>query len=211
VLGAVGLLCCQLFANGGSALLYAGPGVTVNGFPAVAQEVLPGDKLRIPAKSVVHLKNGTDSVTVGSESEAEYDAQSITLIAGTATVETKTGVVTRVRHFTISPTSAETKYEVTWHDLKGQATVLEGSINVTGGTKDVAAVKGQTVILDERHDKPLAYLQTGRIPKAVYYAAGGGGAAAILGLVAGRSGSKCNAANPSSSPDGSCGSSTGSH
>ena len=45
----MGLLCCQLFAAGGAAMLYAGPGVTVNGYPALAQEVLPGDKLRIPA------------------------------------------------------------------------------------------------------------------------------------------------------------------
>ena len=40
-------------------MLYAGPGVTVNGYPALAQEVLPGDKLRIPAKSIVHFNNGT--------------------------------------------------------------------------------------------------------------------------------------------------------
>jgi hypothetical protein len=173
-------------------MLYASPGVTVNGYPALAQEVLPGDKLRIPAKSVVHLNNGRDSVTMGGESEAEYDAHAITLLAGSATVDTKNSMATTVRHFTITPTSAQTKYEVTWHDLHGYATVLEGSINVTGGLHDVAAVKGQTVELDESRRKPLAYLKTGGIPKAAYYAAGGGGAALIALVAAHGGGSKGN-------------------
>lgn len=181
------MLCCQLFAAGGAATLYAGPGVTVNGYPALAQEVLPGDKLRIPAKSVVHLNKGTDSVTMGGESEAEYDAHAITLIAGTATIDTKSSMATKVHQFTISPTNPETKYEVTWHDLRGYATVLDGSINVTGGPDAVAAVKGQTVVLDESRRKPLAYLKTGGIPKAAYFAAGGGGAA-IIALIAAHGG-----------------------
>jgi len=192
IAGAIGLLCCQLFAGGGSALLYAGPGVTVNGYAAIAQEVLPGDKLRIPAKSVVHLNNGTDSVTMGGDSEAEYDSHAITLIAGTATIDTKSSMATSVHHFTITPTNPQTKYEVVWHDLRGYATVLEGSINVTGGSNDVAAVKGQRVVLDESRRKPLAYLKTGEIPKAAYYAAGGGGAALIALIAAHGSGSNGN-------------------
>jgi len=200
IAGAIALLCCQLFAAGGSAMLYAGPGVTVNGYPALAQEVLPGDKLRIPAKSIVHLNNGTDSVTMGGESEAEYDTHAITLLAGSATVDTKSSMATNVRHFTITPTSPQTKYEVTWHDLHGYAIVLEGSINVTGGSHDVAAVKGQTVELDESRRKPLAYLKTGGVPKAAYYAAAAGGGGAILAVVAAHGGgSKCDPSAGSSS------------
>jgi hypothetical protein len=210
VAGAIGLLCCQLFAAGGAAMLYAGPGVTVNGYPALAQEVLPGDKLRIPAKSIVHLNNGSDWVAMAGESEAEYDAHAITLLAGTATVDTKSSMATNVHHFTITPTTPQTKYEVTWHDLHGYATVLEGSINVIGGANDVAAVKGQRVELDESRRKPLAYLKTGGVPKAAYYAAAGGGGAGIIALVAAHGGgsngggSKCNVAGGPISSDGSC-------
>ncbi len=193
VAGAIALLCCRAFAGGGAAMLYAGPGVTVNGYPALAQEVLPGDKLRIPAKSIVHLNNGSDSVTMGGESEAEYEAHAITLLAGNTMVDSKSKMATNVHQFTIIPTAAPTKYEVTWHDLHGYATVLEGSINVTGGDKDVAAVKGQTVELDESHRKPVAYLKTGGFPKAAIYAiAGGGGAAVAILVAAGGGGSGCN-------------------
>jgi hypothetical protein len=195
---AIALLCCQLFAAG-SAMLYAGPGVTVNGYPALAQEVLPGDRLRIPAKSVVHLNNGTDSVTMGGESEAEYDAHAITLLAGTTTIDTKSSMVTAVHHFTITPTTPHTKYEVTWHDQHGYATVLDGSINVTGGPNDVAAVKNQTVELDESRGKPLAYLKPGGVPKAAYYAAAAGGGGAIIAVVAAHGGgSKCDPSGGSS-------------
>jgi len=94
--------------------------------------------------------------------------------------------------------------------MHGYATVVEGSINVTGGRNDVAAVKGQTVELDESRRKPLAYLKTGGVPKAVYYAAAGGGGAAIIAMVAGHGGgsngggSKCNVAGGPISSDGSC-------
>jgi hypothetical protein len=192
IAGEIGLLCCQLFAAGGAAMLYASPGVTVNGYPALAQEVLPGDKLRIPAKSVVHLNNGTDWVAMGGESEAEYDTHEVTLLAGTATVDTKSSMATRVHHFTITPSTPQTKYEVTWHDLRGHATVLEGIVNVTGGPTDVAAVKGQTVELDASRGKPLAYLKTGGIPKAAYYATGGSGGAIIALVAAQGAGSKSN-------------------
>lgn len=163
-----------------TARLFAGPGVLVNGAPPLAQEVLPGDKLRIPANSAVHLNHGEDSITLGSQSEATYEPRVLTLIAGTGSIQSNS-MLCKVHKFTLSPTKSPVKYEVVWHDLHGWVTVLQGELKVTGGVEELIVPAGKTAELDESRNKAIAYLKPGGIRPLVI--AGGAGAALAGALI----------------------------
>lgn len=105
-------------------LLSKGQGVLVNGSPAPASlSIFPGDTIQIPKDALARLQLTGSAANLGSESEAVFDVDELSLDRGSVSIYTTKGLRVRVRCITITPVdpSSETLYEVT--DSDGKVTV----------------------------------------------------------------------------------------
>jgi hypothetical protein len=152
--------------------MYASPGVTVNGSQQFAHEVLPGDVIEISPNGTATFLPSGDEVHVEPRSSAVYTNQrQIELRNGTSTITTKTGVAVHVHHYMVTPTTASSRYQVSWAPEGGRVWVYEGEVRIDGCQKKLTVPKDKIAELG-RDCKLGAYL---RPP--------GGGSVAAVGLV----------------------------
>lgn len=142
-----------------AAPLYASPGVTVNGVKSLAHEVLPGDVIEIPPNDVATLHPSGDEVNLDRLSSAAYTNQKlIELRNGTTIVTTKTGVGVHVHQYTVTPTTAYSKYQVSWNNEGGRVWIYEGEVRIDGCERKLNVPKDKIVELG-RDCKLGAYLR----------------------------------------------------
>jgi len=146
-------------AQGQAAPMYAGASVTVSGAKPLAHEALPGEAIEVPANDNVILHPSGDEVKVEPDSSAVYTNQKqIELKNGTSTISTTTGIAVHVHHYTVTPTTPYSKYQVSWNKEGGRVWVYKGEVRIDGCEKKLNVPKDKIAELG-RDCKLGAYLR----------------------------------------------------
>lgn len=191
----VALPLSMMFAQPNTgAVLNASGGVMVNSTSVPrSAAVYQGDIVRT-SDGYAEITLPGSTISVSPNSQIVYRWKSLDLSAGSATVNTSTGLTTRAAHYYIQPaTPFVTGYQLTVSGNTVTVHATHGSLVVTGLGKTFSVADGATETF-EYDELTLAKNQTPppvvrasskrRIPPAVWIAAAAGAGAAAWGIAA---------------------------
>ena len=134
-----------LMAELPTAMLYASGAVMLNGMPAArSMSVFAGDRIDTADASRVSVLRTGLSLVVDSNSSVQYQTDGFTVLKGTASARTSTGLTARVGPICVIPKGASALFDIRSDGKTILVSSREGTITVTDGVKMATIDPGYT-------------------------------------------------------------------
>lgn len=147
-LGCLLVFSSSLWAQASGAVLQVGGAVQVNGKSVSHSAVLfDSDTVQTSSASAASITQSGSSVIIGSNSQASYSKQAVTLASGSATITTSQQFGARVGSVYVQPSSANARFAVQQTPSQIQIASLDGDLAVNLATKVVTVSSGNSLTL----------------------------------------------------------------
>jgi hypothetical protein len=132
----------MLMAESGNTMLYASGSVTLNGKEvARSASVASGDKIETAGTTATAVSQDGSKVTVSPYSAVRYESSSVSVVKGTAAINTNEGMAAKAAQITITPKDKSATYEIARLDNNVVITSKTGALMITdaGATTELEA------------------------------------------------------------------------
>lgn len=131
----------MLMAETGNTVVYASGTVTLNGKEvARSASVATGDKIETAGATATALSQDGSKVTVSPYSAVRYEGESVSVVKGTAAINTTGGMTAQAAQITITPKDKSATYEIARLNNNVVITSHSGALMITdaGATTELA-------------------------------------------------------------------------